>query len=69
MHSRPNDAEPPPARPSFAVEFKSCASYSSKRPVLSCSAWLDEFNFPQHDDGFFIADVSLIYRPSVPFIN
>ena len=43
--------------------------HKSKVRIGTASGWLGEFNFPKHDDGFFVADLALIYRPSILFIN
>ena len=74
MHLRPNETKlnHPLVEASFAAE---CNLELMRTPLigtaaaLGCSAWLSKFNFSKHDDGFFVADLSLIYRPSVPFIN
>jgi hypothetical protein len=64
-------AQPPLAAASVANSQSSFLNQTcaSERPAVGCSAWLGEFNFPKHDDGFFVADLALIYRPSVLFIN
>src|SRR4029079_18445835 len=31
--------------------------------------WLGKFNFSKQDDRFFVANLALIYRPSIFFIN